>query len=73
MKTVVHTKRSKDQLLHVEAEGCIVNIRIGLTNMDGQEVTSVEIIPDNYCGERWTLEGAINNRIIKQQEDRNDA
>jgi len=59
LKTIVHTDtaRRKDKLLHVEAEGCVVNINIGLTNDQGRSVTFVEIIPDKYQGEEWDIEG----------------
>lgn len=59
-------------LLHIEAEGCIVNIRVGLTDRDGNEVTSVEILPDDESrggdgyGRVWHLDGTANNRVIRQ-------
>jgi hypothetical protein len=56
MKTVVFSKRSKETLLHVEAPGCLVNIRRGLSDMQGREVTSVQITADQYAGEdRFTI------------------
>lgn len=63
MKTINLTNRAKDKLLHIEAEGCIVNIRVGLHNQDGQEVTSIEILHD----EGWLLDGFVNNRIIQEE------
>ncbi len=62
MKTIHHFKGARDWLLHVETEGCIVNIRVGLHNTEGQEVTSVEILADN---DGWNLDGSVNNRVIK--------
>jgi hypothetical protein len=53
-------------VLHIETEGCIVNIRIGLRNMQGKEVTSVEVLADKYADEEWLLDGTVNNRVIKQ-------
>ena len=42
--------------LHIEAPGCIVNIRVGLRNLDGQEVTAVSVKCDQYAGEpKWSL------------------
>lgn len=71
MKTISHhiNKRNPDNnLLHIETEGCIVNIRIGLTNSEGKNVTSVEILPDQIeKNDYWDLVGTINNRIIKRQ------
>lgn len=56
----------EQKCLHVEAEGCIVNIRQGLYDKKGRRVTNVEIIPDEYAGERlWRLWGSRNNRIIQ--------
>ena len=64
MKTVHHFNTARDKLLHIETEGCIVNIRVGLSNTQGQEVTSIEILPDNSDG--WKFDGTANNRIIKE-------
>ena len=48
---------------HLEKVGCIINIREGFTNIDGQAVTSIEIIPD----EGWKLDGKTNTRVIKEE------
>lgn len=57
MKTVTFHRgpRNRHDVLHVETDGCIVNIRPGLSDTDGHQVTSVEIIADDYCeeGGRW--------------------
>jgi len=51
---------------HLEVDGCIVNIRQGLTDIFGRKVTSVEIIPDVYAGEKkWKLVGTRNNKIVQ--------
>jgi len=62
MKTASHFNTARDKLFHIETEGCVVNIRVGLTNTHGKEVTSIEILPD----EEWHVDGPINNRVIKQ-------
>ena len=51
-------------LLHIETDGCIVNIRVGLTDADGRQVTSVRVSPDNYAerGGRWVQDGS---RIVQ--------
>lgn len=60
--------------LHVEAPGCIVNIHIGLTTMDGQEVTAVSVKCDRYAGEpKWSLADhgfaeAINLRVVQDRK-----
>ena len=47
---------------HLERAGCIINIREGLHDLEGHEVTSIEIIPDD----QMTLDGSCYNRIIKE-------
>lgn len=64
MKTVNHPLRSRDKLLHIETDGCIINIRVGLTNAEGRSVTSVEILSD----EDWVLDGKCNTRLIQKPE-----
>lgn len=58
--------------LHIEAEGCIVNIREGLHDRVGRRVTSIEILPDDrYAGEPiWKLVGTVNNRVIQLKKRR---
>ncbi len=65
MKTVHHFNTAREKLLHIETEGGIVNIRVGLHDTEGKAVTHVEILPDQGKGEEWDLQGAINNRLIK--------
>jgi len=53
MKTVRHYRTAKDKLLHIETEGAVINIRVGLRNRDGHNVTHVEVLPDvngDGCG-----------------------
>lgn len=68
MKTVRHTYRSRDPLLHIETDFGIVNIRVGLHDAAGNEVTSVEIIPDRVDwadrGRTVELDGYSNSRLI---------
>jgi hypothetical protein len=53
---------------HIEAEGCIVNIREGLHDIEGQKVTHIEIIPDDYAGEKpWIVDGSRNIRVIQKE------
>jgi len=65
MATVSKIRGSKG--LHIEAEGCIVNITEGLIDRKGRPVTSIEIIPDKYAGEReWKRVGSYANvRVIQ--------
>jgi hypothetical protein len=72
MKRITHSGRARDKLLHIETDGCIVNIRVGLNDVNGNRVTSVEIIPDDErrggdgLGNVWHFDGTYNNRIIRQ-------
>lgn len=61
------------KLKHIEVEGCIVNIRTGLHDLNGRPVTSVEIIPDGIDwrdNRQWRLYGTPNNRIVKLKGNR---
>lgn len=75
MKSIRHSADARDKLLHIETEGCVVNIRVGLSDSDGRQVTSVEIIPDDELrggdGEAriWHLDGKVNNRLIRQVKE----
>lgn len=51
MKTINISKRSKYRVLHIEAPGCIINIRCGLTRSDGCEATRIDVSAD---GDRYT-------------------
>lgn len=61
-------------LMHIETDGCIVNIRVGLTDREGRQVTNVEIIPDDESrggdgqGRIWHVDGMIGTRVIRQHE-----
>jgi len=70
----VRKLRSGQKGFHIEAEGCVVNIREGLTDLKGREVTSIEILPDDhYSGEQiWKLIGYVNNRVVRLKKRRKD-
>lgn len=55
----------EQEVLHIETDNCIVNIRQGLTDRLGRNVTSIEIILDSYAGEpKRKLIGYANTRVI---------
>ena len=69
MKRINLSKRTGgDGMLHIEAPGCIVNIRCNIHNTDGAEVTSIEVIPDepDYDGRGWTVDGPVRNIRVVQ-------
>lgn len=74
MKTIVFhdSKRNPHDTLHIETDGCIVNIRVGLTKDDGRKCTVIEVIPDGYKGEEWDLEvGSLFTRIVERKQSNN--
>lgn len=63
MKSIVLKPQSK--LLHVEAPGCIINIRVGLSDLKGRTVTAIEILPDlDTGGPRWQFADAPKARAM---------
>jgi len=63
----VRKLRDRGKGWHIEARGCVVNIREELHDSKGREVTAIEILPDDhYNGElKWKLLGCVNNRVVK--------
>jgi len=61
VKRIRHMSTSRDWLLHIETEGGIINVSIGLTDLEGRPVTSVEVIADDG----WTRDGFCNTRLIQ--------
>jgi hypothetical protein len=64
-----YAKRNRTgNLLHIETDGCIVNIQVGLHDVDGRQVTSVRISPDDKSrggdenGRIWVQDGS---RIVQ--------
>ncbi len=68
MKRINHFNTAKDKLLHIETEGCIVNIMVGLQEAGTyRNVTAIEILPgttENWCIDD-TKDRARNIRIIQ--------
>lgn len=77
MKRVTHNEKARDRELHIEAVGCTIDVRIGLTTFDDEQITSIYIRPDKYGDEdSWyfpdlpLVEGAVNIRVAKGQINR---
>lgn len=66
MKTIVFSPKGI-KVLHIELPGCIVNITVNLTNEKDQQVTHIEVLPDQYVGEEWHLAANApkNIRVVK--------
>jgi hypothetical protein len=67
-----YAKRNRSgNLLHIETDGCTINIRVGLMDREGREVTSVMVSPDDETrggdgsGRIWRQDGS---RIIRLHE-----
>ena len=59
--------------LHIETDGCLINIRVGLTDAEGRRVTRVDVSPDDESrggdgsGDLWhAVDGPIGGRIVRQ-------
>lgn len=59
MRVVEHAEPGAHKLLHIEADGCVVNVTIGLHDLAGGRFTSVEVVPSEPDDDRnlWSLEG----------------
>lgn len=57
----------KNGTLHIEAEGCVVNIKEGLYDEHNKKCTCVTILPDSCYQDEpiWKLKGHAHNRIIQ--------
>jgi hypothetical protein len=62
----VSMMRSRDPLLHIETPLGIINIRVGLHDSQGRRVESIEVIPNDYCGDPAVrLRGRHNTRLVE--------
>ena len=63
---------NRDDYIHCEVEGAIINIREGLHDTKGRSVTSVEILPDDHCaGEPiWKTVPKVRNVRLVQLKKR---
>ena len=66
-------RNRSDDLLHIETDGAVINIRVGLHDSDGRQVTSVEVLPDDESrggdgyGYMWdTPDGPIGGRLVRR-------
>jgi hypothetical protein len=65
MQTVrFYADEGRPQTLHVETDGAVVNIRVGLRDSEGRPVTAVQISPDDE-----TRGGDGHGRVWRLAED----
>jgi 2-polyprenyl-6-methoxyphenol hydroxylase-like FAD-dependent oxidoreductase len=59
MRIVEHRSPGTHRLLHIEADGCVVNVTIDLHDLSGRRFTSVEVVPaePDDDGAVWSLTG----------------
>ena len=71
------TWKNPDKVLHIETPLGIINIRVGLEDVEGRSVEAIEIIPNNFAGEpkvavddgvsqKWPPPGARHLRLIEE-------
>lgn len=71
-KNIEFNSSGKSGLLHIETAGCVVNIRTGLIDRDGNYATSIEILADQYQGEEWDIPDeavllkSVSVRVVKR-------
>jgi len=63
------TNRSGN-LLHIETDGCIVTIHVGLHNTEGQQITRVDVLPDGETrrdnqGNTWEIHPEDGNGVTR--------
>lgn len=63
MKDIKTVRPGRARLVHVETSLGIVNIYVGLRDAAGRRVERVEIIPNDYAGERRVIRRGL--RLIE--------
>lgn len=65
MGRVSFTGWRRDHVAHIEIDSCIVNIRTGLSNANGQAIEVISVIPTKENG--WDIDGKVGVvRVAKQ-------
>lgn len=54
MRQIQHFRSGPDKILHIEAEGCTINVIIGTHDPSGTDFTTIEVTPDEPDGEGRT-------------------
>ena len=76
MKSITfYESRNRDaNLLHIETDGCTVNIQVGLTDDQGRKVTRIDVSPQDESrggdgmGYVWhAVDGPMGGRIVRQE------
>ena len=72
MKVINFDPEGARDTLHIEAPGCVINIMAPLWNTEGNQVTRIEILVDQYVGEEWELPDFgdakhLSFRVVKKE------
>lgn len=68
MRRISFTRRNRsDNLLHIETDGAIINIRVGLTDLDNNPITRVDVIPDGdqFESPGWIIHPDDRNGVTR--------
>lgn len=74
MKTITFyadSNREPDNLLHIETDGCVVNIHVGLHDSEGRAITRVDVMPDGESrggdgmGNFWEIHPEDGNGVSR--------
>lgn len=75
-RAAFYARRCGPQTFHIEVDGAIVNIMVGLETRNGRQVTRVDIIPDDERrggdsdGRVWKDLG--DGRVVRLHENEHD-
>lgn len=71
MRLVKHFKDGPHKILHIEAEGCKINVIVGTHDNSGTAFTSVEVHPaePDDEGRNWMTIGPANVIVVPATED----
>jgi hypothetical protein len=62
----VKTIYLENRMLHIETPLGVVNVRANLSDFKGRRVVSVEVLPDQFCGEKKVVrKGSANTRLVE--------
>jgi hypothetical protein len=68
MRSITHTSPSRDRVLHIETDGAIVNIEVGLSDVHGNSVTRVDVIADRTPDADGYMWDVVDSRVIRRTE-----
>jgi hypothetical protein len=57
--------QKRDDYIHIETKGCLINVYPCLRKSDGRECTAIEVIPDDYLDRKFDFDaGASLTRVV---------